>query len=62
MNQDRITHPLTQAQIDRAKFAFITDNGSLTRCSCNDCGAQKANACSLQFDSYNIDGDCLAEK
>lgn len=62
MTLDDIERPLDPVTIQMMKNHFIREFGSLDRCSCVNCKAQEANNCVLQFDPYNTDGDCLAEK
>ncbi len=58
------TVPLTDAQLaaDRAKIvAMYAEHGeAIDAFTCDDCGARFT--CTLVFDAYNTDGDCLAEK
>lgn len=66
---DNITRsvPLTPEQLaaDRAQLVARYQelnyfDGETPVFTCDDCGARFT--CTLVFDLYNIDGDCLAEK
>lgn len=42
------------------KKEFARANFDITEFTCDDCPANRT--CDWSFDSYNTDGDCLAEK
>ena len=56
--------PITDEQVAELRAWMIRNpigNSGATRgFTCDDCGARRQ--CSLVFDSYNTDGDCLAMK
>ena len=60
--------PMSGAEIEAAKAAFTAfhddiDSGwTLATCTCTNCPRHLTNTCSLQFDGYNTDGDCLLSK
>ena len=59
----RWNQPMHPYEVERAKGRFemlhSTHHSSAT---CADCRLQRVNQCSLQFDSYNTNGDCLLSK
>lgn len=66
MTLDDITRkaPLSETDLaaDRARIvAIYAEQGmGIDAFTCDDCGARYT--CTLAFDAYNTDGDCIAEK
>lgn len=63
MTKEQVEEPLTLHEIELRKMRFVAElDIPIDRATCHTCGAMKANRCSLQYDTYNTDGDCLASK
>lgn len=66
MTIDGITRKVPRTEQELAEYrARIVEMyrehiGTIDKFTCDDCGARFK--CTLVFDAYNTDGDCLAEK